>query len=523
MNYEIGARIGDYEVLAILGAGGMGRVYKVRNTISDRVEAMKVLLPNLEGDPELADRFVREIKVQAKLDHPNIASLHTALRVENQLLMLMEYVEGVTLEELMKRGRIPIEKAVDYLAQVLSALSYAHGHGVIHRDLKPANMILTPQGAIKLMDFGIAKLTADRKLTQTGRTVGSLFYMSPEQIKGAVDLDPRSDLYSLGISLYEIATGARPFEGDSEYTIMAAHLETNPVPPITLDPTLPPALSDLVLTAIAKDPAKRFQTADAFRNALLSILPGRAPSASPQPARPPAAPAAPPPVASPAGSRRGLYIAVGSLVTVIALVGAALVVQRYARTRADAGPEPGTVSEQAPAAPKAQQPVAVDAPQPAVAPPEPAPARAATPASSQTPAPPRQSPSPPPAVQITAQPAQQVSAPPPQKAAAPPPQQAAAPPADAATQSNVLDELREQLMLLGIRATAVKQSVESIRQQQARMGLGLRQDMAAGLQRMEYQLDETEAALKRGDAASAKRSLGAAEREVSKLEGFMGR
>ena len=216
MNYDIGSRVGDYEVLEVLGAGGMGRVYKVRNVISDRVEAMKVLLPDLQGDAELADRFMREIKVQASLDHPNIAALHTALRLDNQLLMLMEYVEGVTIEAVLRSGRIPIDKAIDYTAQVLSALSYAHAHGVVHRDLKPANMIVTPSGVVKLMDFGIAKMAADRKLTQTGRTVGSLYYMSPEQIKGAADLDPRSDLYSLGISLYEMVTGARPFQGDSE-------------------------------------------------------------------------------------------------------------------------------------------------------------------------------------------------------------------------------------------------------------------------------------------------------------------
>ncbi len=190
MNYEIGSRVGDYEVLEVLGAGGMGRVYKVRNVISDRVEAMKVLLPDLEGDAELADRFMREIKVQASLDHPNIAALHTALRLDNQLLMLMEYVEGVTIEAVLRSGRIPIDKAIDYTAQVLSALSYAHAHGVVHRDLKPANMIITPSGVVKLMDFGIAKMVADRKLTQTGRTVGSLYYMSPEQIKGAVGSGP---------------------------------------------------------------------------------------------------------------------------------------------------------------------------------------------------------------------------------------------------------------------------------------------------------------------------------------------
>src|ERR1039457_5101074 len=138
MNYEIGSRVGDYEVLEVLGAGGMGRVYKVRNVISDRVEAMKVVLPNLQGDADLADRFVREIKVQASLAHPNIAALHTAFRLDNQLLMLMESVEGATIETVLRSGRIPIDKAIDYTAQVLSALSYAHARGGVPRALQPA-------------------------------------------------------------------------------------------------------------------------------------------------------------------------------------------------------------------------------------------------------------------------------------------------------------------------------------------------------------------------------------------------
>src|ERR1035437_6727200 len=340
MNYEIGSRVGDYEVLEVLGAGGMGRVYKVRNVISDRVEAMKVVLPDLEGDADLADRFMREIKSQASLDHPNIAALHTALRLDNQLLMLMEYVEGVTIETVLRSGRLPIDKASDYTAQVLSALSSAHARGVVHRDLKPANMIVTPGGVVKLMDFGIARMAADRKLTEVGRAVGSLYYMSPEQIKGAVDPDPRSDLYSLGISLYEMVTGARPFQGDSEYSIMAAHLETAPPPPIQLDPNLPAALSEIVLMALEKDPAQRFQTADAFRAALLSVR-GSGQTVV-RPAVPmatfaaaPVAVAPPPPAAR---SHRGLYIALGSLATITVIVAAITQIPKFRHPAAESAP-----------------------------------------------------------------------------------------------------------------------------------------------------------------------------------------
>ena len=271
MSLEIGSRIGDYEIVSALGAGGMGKVFKVRNVISDRVEAMKVLLPDLEHEPDLADRFMREIKVQASLQHPNIATLHTALRVDNQLLMLMELVEGITLDQRLQQGPIPLRDGVDYIGQVLGALGYAHQRGVIHRDIKPANMMLTAKGTVKLMDFGIAKAAADRQLTMTGTTLGSLYYMSPEQIKGTATLDARSDLYSVGVSLYEIVTGKKPFDGDSQFAIMAAHLEKMPVPPVTLDSKLPQALNDVILMSIAKQPEQRFQSAEAFGAALGSV------------------------------------------------------------------------------------------------------------------------------------------------------------------------------------------------------------------------------------------------------------
>src|ERR1039457_6789628 len=234
--------VGDYQVVAILGAGGMGQVYKVRNVISDRVDAMKVLLPDLANQPDLADRFLREIKVQARLAHPNIAFLQTAMRLDNQLLMLIEFVEGVTLAEKAMQGPLPAVEAVNYIMQALAALDYAHSRGVVHRDIKPANMMLTPEGVMKLMDFGIAKAATDPKLTKTGLLCGSPFYMSPEQIQGVTAPDARSDLYSVGVSLYELVTGKRPFDGESQFAIMSAHLQGTPVPPITVDPRLPKML-----------------------------------------------------------------------------------------------------------------------------------------------------------------------------------------------------------------------------------------------------------------------------------------
>jgi serine/threonine protein kinase len=266
MALKIGDTTGDYEIVDVLGSGGMGKVYKVRNVLSDRLDAMKVLLPDLSSNKELGDRFLREIKVQASLNHPNIASLYTALRVDNQLLMVMELVEGLTLEQKIHREPIAYEDAVEYLLQVLAALDYAHRRGVVHRDIKPANIILTPDGNIKLMDFGIARVTSERRLTKTGVALGSLFYMSPEQIKGESP-DVRSDIYSLGVTFYEVLTSKRPIDGDSDYSIMTGHLQTVPPNPAELNPLVPSAIAQVILKALQKNPDDRFQTADDFLTA----------------------------------------------------------------------------------------------------------------------------------------------------------------------------------------------------------------------------------------------------------------
>jgi len=494
MNYEIGSRVGDYEVLEVLGAGGMGRVYKVRDVISLRVEAMKVVLPDLAGDADLADRLVREIEAQASLDHPNIAAPHTAVRLDNQLLELMEYVEGVTVEAVLRSGRLPIDKAIDYTAQVLSALSYAHARGVVHGGLNPGNMIVTPSGVVKVMDFGIGKTAADQ--------------------------DPRSDLYSLGISLYEMVTGARPFQGDSESSITAAHLETNPRPPIELDPNLPPALNAIILMSLEKDPAQRFQTADAFRAALMSVR-GSLPIAA-KPAAAPFVVAPPPP---PARSHRGLYIALGSLATIAVIVAAITQIPKFRHTAAESAPS-AAVSAPAQQAPAEPPPAATPSPAPAPAETQPASqpsvspapaAKAATPpvrravpaaASVQAPAP----------EQSAQQPVAQPVSPPPQ---APPPRTSAAS-AAADAQAEQLEKLREQGSLLSIRVGTVKSSLDGLRNAQARSGLGLRADMAASAQRMDYLMNEADAAVQRGDAAAAQRNLDLAEKEVSKLEKFLG-
>ena len=272
-NDATGARKGDYIILGTLGAGGMGKVYKVRNTLSDRVEAMKVLLPDLSDQKDLADRFLREIKVLASLHHPNIAELRTALTIDNQLVMIMEYVEGVTLSQRLQQPPLTYADSIAYIDQALSALSYAHSKGVVHRDIKPANMIVTPAQVTKLMDFGIARSTSsDIGLTMTGTTLGSVAYMSPEQVR-CEPIDARSDLYSVGVSLYEMVTGQRPYVSDNNFEVMQAHLQIPPTAPNEVKLDIPAPLSQLIMMAMAKDPRQRFQTADAFRGALASVAP----------------------------------------------------------------------------------------------------------------------------------------------------------------------------------------------------------------------------------------------------------
>ena len=303
MNYEVGERIGDYQVIERIGSGGMGAVYKVRNLITDRIDAMKVLLPDLRQAPDLAERFSREIKVHASLIHPNIAALHTAMRVENQLLMIMEFVEGTSLAHRLRQGPIQCQESVNYVCQVLSALNYAHDRGIIHRDIKPANIMVTPGKIVKLMDFGIATTTQtgtlQNRLTAAGMALGSVHYMSPEQVKAAPP-DARSDLYSLGITFYEMVTGQCPIRGNSEYEIMAAHVALTPPSPIELNPFLPPAVAAIVLKSIQKRPDDRFQTAAEFRASLealtaapaqsvpqQTVLTASRPEVAPRPGTPP--------------------------------------------------------------------------------------------------------------------------------------------------------------------------------------------------------------------------------------------
>jgi serine/threonine protein kinase len=569
MDYEIGSVVGDYEIVKVLGAGGMGEVYQVRNTISGRIDAMKVLLPGTESNPEVVDRFMREIKVSAGLEHPNIAGLRTAMRSGRNLVMIMEFVEGSTLEQILERQPIPVRQAIDYIRQVLCALAYAHERGVIHRDIKPANMMLTSAGVVKLMDFGIARISDDRSLTRVGQTVGSLSYMSPEQIQNTQTPDARSDLYSVGISLYEMVTGSLPFHGDSDFSLMTAHLQHSPVPPIQVDPSLPAALNDIILMSISKDPLQRFQTADAFRNALQNVLqslpetpapaPARARTVLEGPSRPPVlaptmvvgATAPPPPLPHPApqpapmaaplvpqappppqSSRRGLYMVLGSVATVLVLALAAFQLPKMFKTSAAVGSAfpsgqapSGSSQPGAPASGQASTVVLQDSSASGGALPG-APAGGSAPATGRgTPAQgggARQG------QQAGSQQGQQTGgqqqAGGQQQQQQQPPQQQQQQPAgpDPAVVAE-LKELRHRQALMGARIGGIKGSIRQLQQQQAASGLGISPEITSGEHRMEMLMDKAEGEIREGDPAAAKRSLDAAERELEKLEERFGR
>ena len=270
MAFQPGQRIGDYEVVAKLGAGGLGIVYEVRHLISQRCEAMKILLPD-QGTPEMVERFRREVQTLATLNHPNIAQLHTAFYYEDQLAMIMELIQGETLRDLRLRTAIALPQALDYIAQTLSALTYAHRLGIVHRDIKPSNIMIAEGGLVKLLDFGIALTEHGSQLTRVGFLLGSLNYMSPEQMGGS-KATVQSDIYAVGVTLYELLTGTLPIKGDNNYEIMMGHINQLPLPPHQIASEIPIAVSAAVMRALAKDPAQRFATAEEFLHALRLTL-----------------------------------------------------------------------------------------------------------------------------------------------------------------------------------------------------------------------------------------------------------
>jgi serine/threonine-protein kinase len=237
--------------------------------ISQRAEAMKVMLPEQTGTPDMKERFRREIQLLASLNHPNIASLHNAFYLGDQLIMVMELVEGEDLRTRSRNSRIPMPVLMDFAMQVLAALDYAHARGVVHRDIKPANIMVSPAGLVKVLDFGIAISQGSAELTMAGSLIGSPLHMSPEQIRGE-KATQQSDIYSLGVTLYELIAGRPPLNGATTYELMMAQLNQTPTPLAELRPDIPVGLSDIVSKALEKEPARRYATAAEFLDALHS-------------------------------------------------------------------------------------------------------------------------------------------------------------------------------------------------------------------------------------------------------------
>ena len=269
-----GTRVGSYEIVGVLGDGGMGEVFRVRHLISERMEAMKVLLAASSANQEMLHRFTREIRLLATLSHPNIAALHTAFHHEGQLVMVMECVEGMDLRRTLEVG-ITLGQAVEYTRQVLVALEYAHSREVIHRDIKPSNIMVTPDGRVKVLDFGLALGVPDARLTTTGALVGSMHYIAPELVSGGAH-DARSDLYALGVTLYEMITGRLPIDGTNYAQVIGGILKHNPTPPNQVNRMIPAEISSVVMKALAKEKQERWQTASEFLKALDALQLGQA-------------------------------------------------------------------------------------------------------------------------------------------------------------------------------------------------------------------------------------------------------
>jgi len=254
----IGKTISHYRITAELGAGGMGIVYKAEDTTLKREVALKFLPPEIARDEAARARFVHEAQAAAALDHPNICTVYEIQQAEGHTFIAMPLVEGESLRDRIARGPLPVDAALDITIQVARGLAKAHQSDIVHRDIKPGNVLLTDDGTAKIVDFGLAKLAGQTRLTRTGTTLGTVAYMSPEQVRGSA-VDHRTDIWALGVILYEMLTGQLPFRGEIDQAVMHSILNVDPEPVGTTRREVPVALEDVAENAIAKDPEKRFQ------------------------------------------------------------------------------------------------------------------------------------------------------------------------------------------------------------------------------------------------------------------------
>jgi serine/threonine protein kinase len=271
----VGRTFAHYRVTKALGHGGMGEVYLAEDTRLKRHVALKFLPGEVATDTIRLERFEREAQVVAALNHPNIVTVHAIEREGETLFMAMEYLQGRVLAEVIPRSGLPLGRVLTIATQIVDALVGAHGHGVVHRDLKPGNVMVLDGDRVKILDFGLAKLRdpsdaatlPTRELTGEGRIVGTVAYMSPEQAEGK-PVDERSDIFAIGVMLYEMTTGERPFRGDTSLSVLSSILRETPRPVTELNPGLPRDVWRIVRHCLAKDPERRYQTAKDLRNDL---------------------------------------------------------------------------------------------------------------------------------------------------------------------------------------------------------------------------------------------------------------
>ncbi|RYY52775.1 MAG: serine/threonine protein kinase [Chitinophagaceae bacterium] len=269
----IGKQIQNYQVTAHLGQGGMGTVYRATDIILGREVALKMLHTPMMSQPQVLERFKKEAQVLARLLHPNIAVIYNLIEQDQQHFMVMEYVEGKDLEVLLRQHRVlPAMAVAAAFIQALEGLHHAHRKGIFHRDIKPSNLILTPDGTVKLMDFGIAKVAGEQRLTQVNRVIGTVEFLAPELIEGK-DPSAASDVYAVGMTMYELLCGRLPFEHQTDFNLMQEILKKKPVSPDKLNASVPPVMAAIIMKSLEKKPENRFADARAFQSALAAAFP----------------------------------------------------------------------------------------------------------------------------------------------------------------------------------------------------------------------------------------------------------
>ena len=541
----IGEQVSNFRIIEKLGEGGMGVVYKAMDVDLDRPVAIKMLAPDLSRNPDIVERFRTEARAQANLNHVNLATLYAFLVHEGNAFIAMEFVEGENFEQLIRRrGPLPADDAVPWFKQALLGVGAAHRMGIVHRDIKPTNLMLNRQGIVKVMDFGIAKVVGARGNTRTGMQLGTPAYMSPEQIQGRA-IDVRTDIYALGITLYQMLSGHVPFEEGSDFDIMRHQVSTPPPPMIDLHPYAPVQYQNVVTKAIAKNPDDRYRSVEEFGAALehpenlanpfaTTIAPpvvdarkrtvmessagsSYATAAAPAPSQSPAPfPVVTPPIPSAAASAGSSkinprYMIAGAIVVVaVVLLGVVL----FARK-----PSSAPIASVGGSAQGALQQPQVEMTGNGTLPAGPGFAGGGNgaggpggQASDRTQDSIQQSPKGKTKTIAENRPkAQGGNTEPP-----PPPQAPAVDP-------KLLRDLQTENDQLDSRAAAVEASLETLEHQMQQSGLGLRGDMVAARNSMRVDPQRSKQAIDGQDTEGARHYLDLAHRDVEKLEGFLGR